>query len=211
MADFTVTIINGNSDPTFVGTKQLTLADLAVISPTGITTPQTPYAEWVADTTAMLDGSVAIPAWKRSGTQYFVLPAASKVVFTVKETCADEALFYRNMIGKFANVTITVATDPVTEYTIDGLAYGSGDTLNKVAVSGTASATAPTGTGLTLVDDTATYASSDTSIVTVAADGTITGVKAGSATVTYTAKFTITGTESVIEASDSVKITVTES
>ena len=78
-------------------------------------------------------------------------------------------------------------------------------------MNSTASATAPTGTGLTLVDGTATYASSDTSIVTVAADGTITGVKAGSATVTYTAKFKIDGTDSVIEASDSVKITVTAS
>ena len=115
------------------------------------------------------------------------------------------------MIGKFENVTITVTTDPVTEYTISGLAYGSGDTLNKVAVDDTASATAPTGTDLELVTGTATYTSSDTSIVTVAADGTITGKKAGSATVTYTAKFTIDGTDSVIEASDSVKITVTES
>ena len=206
---FTITIINGNSDPTFVGTKQLTLADLAVISPTGITTPQTPYVEWVSDTTAQLDGAVQIPAWKRSGTQYFILPASSKVAFDVES--ADEALFYRNMIGKFENVTITVTTDPVTEYTISGLAYGSGDTLNKVAVDGTASATAPTGTDLELVTGTATYTSSDTSIVTVAADGTITGKKAGSATVTYTAKFTIDGTDSVIEASDSVKITVTES
>lgn len=208
---FTITIINGNSDPTFVGTKQLTLADLAVISPTGITTPQTPYVEWVSDTTARLDGAVQIPAWKRSGTQYFVLPAASKVVFTVEDTCADEALFYRNMIGKFENVTITVVTDPVTEYTIDGFKYGSGDSENKVAVDGTASATKPSGDGLTLVNNTETYASSDASIVTVAADGTITGKKVGSATVTYTAKFKITGTDSVIEASDSVKITVTES
>lgn len=210
---FTITIINGNSDPTFVGTKQLTLADLAVISPTGITTPQTPYVEWVSDTTAQLDGSVAIPAWKRSGTQYFVLPAASKVVFTVEDTCADEALFYRNMIGKFENVTITVTADPVTEYTISGLAYGSGETLNKISVGGqgTAVTTKPTGSGLDLVAGTETYASSDASIVTVDANGKITGVKAGSATVTYTAKFKITGTDSVIEASDSAKITVTAS
>lgn len=180
---FTITIINGNSDPTFVGTKQLTLADLAVISPTGITTPQTPYVEWVSDTTAQLDGSVAIPAWKRSGTQYFVLPAASKVVFTVEDTCADEALFYRNMIGKFENVTVTVSTDPVTDYVL---------VLKKLELTNkTATAIVDTGTTAS-----ATYAcvSSDTTVATVdASTGEVTAVANGTATITVTATWTVNG------------------
>lgn len=192
---FTITIINGNSDPTFVGTKQLTLADLAVISPTGITTPQTPYVEWVSDTTAQLDGSVAIPAWKRSGTQYFVLPAASQVVFEVES--ADEAIFYRNMIGKFANVTITIATDPITEYTVTfdktklTLAVGasSGNTITAT--------TAPSG-------GTVTWSSSDEDVATVA-NGIVTAVAAGTATITGTC------TRNGITASATCEVTVTES
>lgn len=179
---FTITIINGNSDPTFVGTKQLTLADLAVISPTGITTPQTPYVEWVSDTTAQLDGSVAIPAWKRSGTQYFVLPASSKVAFEVES--ADEALFYRNMIGKFENVTITVATDPVTDYVL---------VLKKLEL------TDDTATDIIDATETtasATYAcvSSDTTVATVASTtGKVTAVADGTATITVTATWTVDG------------------
>ena len=194
---FTITIINGNSDPTYAGTKQLTLADLAVISPTGITTPQTPYAEWVADTTALLDGSVAIPAWKRSGTQYFVLPAASKVVFTVEDTCADEALFYRNMIGKFENVTITVATDPVTEYKVSfdvtklTLAVGA-STGNKITATVT-----PSG-------GTVDWASSNEDVATVDG-GTVTAVAAGTATITGTC------TQDGITASATCEVTVTAS
>lgn len=192
---FTITIINGNSDPTFVGTKQLTLADLAVISPTGITTPQTPYVEWVSDTTSQLDGSVAIPAWKRSGTQYFVLPAASKVVFEVES--ADEAIFYRNMIGKFSNVTITVATDPITEYAVTfdvtelTLAVGA-SSGNKITET-----TSPEG-------ETVTWSSSDETVATVAG-GTVTAIKAG--TTTITGKFTKDG----ITASATCEVTVTAS
>lgn len=191
---FTITIINGNSDPTFVGTKQLTLADLAVISPTGITTPQTPYAEWVADTTAQLDGSVAIPAWKRSGTQYFVLPAASQVVFNVES--ADEAIFYRNMIGKFANVTVTVATDPITEYTVTfdktKLALTVGGETGSITAT-----TKPSG-------GTVTWSSSDEDVATVA-NGTVTAVAAGTAAITGTC------TQNGITASATCEVTVTAS
>lgn len=190
----TITIINGNSDPTYAGTKQLTLADLAVISPTGITTPQTPYAEWVADTTAQLDGSVAIPAWKRSGTQYFVLPAASQVVFDVES--ADEAIFYRNMNGKFANVTVTVATDPITEYTVTfdktKLALTVGGATGSITAT-----TAPSG-------GTVEWSSSDGTVATVAS-GTVTAVGAGTATITGTC------TQNGITASATCEVTVTAS
>jgi len=179
---FTITIINGNSDPTFVGTKQLTLADLAVISPTGITTPQTPYVEWVSDTTAQLDGAVQIPAWKRSGTQYFILPASSKVAFDVES--ADEALFYRNMIGKFENVTITVSTDPVTDYVL---------VLKKLELTDD---TATDIIDATKTTASATYAcvSSDATVATVAAStGKVTAVANGTATITVTATWTVDG------------------
>lgn len=205
MADITITIINGNSDPTFVGTKTLTLADLAVISPTGITTPQTPYVEWVADSTAQLDGSIQIPAWKK--LQYFVIPAASKVSFTTETP--DEAIYYAGLINKFDNITVTVSTNPITSYSIDGFAYASATVA--VGSASAAPSAAPTGDGLTLVANSATYSSSDESVATVAADGKVTGVKAGKATITYTAKFTITGTSSVVTMSDSVPFTVTAS
>ena len=180
---FTITIINGNSDPTFVGTKQLTLADLAVISPTGITTPQTPYVEWVSDTTAQLDGSVAIPAWKRSGTQYFVLPASSKVVFTVDDDRVDEALFYRNMIGKFENVTITVATDPVTDYVLV-LTTKTLELTTKTASDSIIDA------DKTTTGKTTKCVSSVPAVATVTDAGAITAVADGTTTITVTATWT---------------------
>lgn len=205
MAAITITIINGNSDPTFVGTKTLTLADLAVISPTGITTPKTPYVEWVADSTAQLDGSIQIPAWKK--LQYFVIPAASKVSFETETP--DEAIYYAGLINKFDNITVTVSTNPITPYSIDGFAYTSATVA--VGSESAAPSAAPTGAGLTLVADSATYSSSDESVATVATTGKVTGVKAGKTTITYTAKFTITGTSSVVTMSDSVPFTVTAS
>ena len=180
---FTITIINGNSDPTFVGTKQLTLADLAVISPTGITTPQTPYVEWVSDTTAQLDGSVAIPAWKRSGTQYFVLPASSKVVFTVDDDRVDAALFYRNMIGKFENVTITVATDPVTDYVLV-LTTKTLELTTKTASDSIIDA------DKTTTGKTTKCVSSVPAVATVTDAGAITAVADGTTTITVTATWT---------------------
>ena len=188
---FTITIINGNSDPTFVGTKQLTLADLAVISPTGITTPQTPYVEWVSDTTARLDGSVQIPAWKRSGTQYFILPASSKVVFDVESI--DEALFYRNMIDKFANVNITVvdgeSADPITDYV---LVLKKLELTNKTATAIVDATKTTTGATYTATG----VSTSDANVATVAvAEGAVnvTAVADGTATITVTATWTVDG------------------
>ena len=181
LTEYTIKITNGNSDPTFVGTKQLTLADLAVISPTGITTPQTPYVEWVSDTTAQLDGAVQIPAWKRSGTQYFVLPAASKVVFEVES--ADEALFYRNMIGKFANVTITVATDPVTDYVLV-LTTKTLELTTKTASDSIIDA------DKTTTGKTTKCVSSVPAVATVTDAGAVTAVADGTTTITVTATWT---------------------
>lgn len=192
LTEYTIKITNGNSDPTFVGTKQLTLADLAVISPTGITTPQTPYVEWVSDTTTQLDGSVQIPAWKRSGTQYFVLPAASIVTFTTD--IADEAIFYQGLTDKFANVKVEITTAPaITTYkvtlTINGVQVDAADVAPVTASS-------PDGlTGIKL-----TYASSNEEIATIVTTGSgdeevqkVHAVKAGTVTITGTGTAVLNG------------------
>lgn len=183
LTEYTIKITNGNSDPTYVGTKQLTLADLAVISPTGITTPQTPYAEWVADTTAQLDGSVQIPAWKRSGTQYFVLPAASVVEF--KTDIADEAIFYQGLTGKYENVKVEITTKAITTYKVD---------LTVGAVTVGSADVAPTATsnpeGLTNIS--LTYVSGNTDVATIV-DNKVHGVKAGTAVITGTGTAKLNG------------------
>ena len=183
LTEYTIKITNGNSDPTYVGTKQLTLADLAVISPTGITTPQTPYAEWVADTTAQLDGSVQIPAWKRSGTQYFVLPAASIVEF--KTDIADEAIFYQGLTGKYENIKVEITTAAITTYTvtltIEGVQVDEND-VAPVAASNPA--------GLTSID--LTYASSNEEIATIVSNK-VHAVKEGTVTITGTGTAILNG------------------
>jgi len=181
LTEYTIKITNGNSDPTYVGTKQLTLADLAVISPTGITTPQTPYAEWVADTTAQLDGSVQIPAWKRSGTQYFVLPAASIVEFTTD--IADEAIFYQGLTGKYENVKVEITTGAITTYTVTlavtGAKVGSADVD-------------PSATGSGLSDIALVYTSSNEEVATIVSNK-VHAVKAGTVTITGTGTATLNG------------------
>lgn len=184
LTEYTIKITNGNSDPTFVGTKQLTLADLAVISPTGITTPQTPYVEWVSDTTTQLDGSVQIPAWKRSGTQYFVLPAASIVTFTTD--IADEAIFYQGLTDKFANVKVEITTAPaITTYKVD-LTVGS------VTVDGTDVAPTATSNPEGLTNISLTYVSGNTDVATIV-DNKVHGVKAGTAVITGTGTAKLNG------------------
>ena len=185
LTEYTIKITNGNSDPTFVGTKQLTLADLAVISPTGITTPQTPYVEWVSDTTTQLDGSVQIPAWKRSGTQYFVLPAASIVTFTTD--IADEAIFYQGLTDKFANVKVEITTAPaITTYTVSL-------TIGNVTVEGTdvePTATSVPADGLTEIS--LTYTSGNTDVATIVANK-VHGVKEGTVVITGTGTAKLNG------------------
>ena len=184
LTEYTIKITNGNSDPTFVGTKQLTLADLAVISPTGITTPQTPYVEWVSDTTTQLDGSVQIPAWKRSGTQYFVLPAASIVTFTTD--IADEAIFYQGLTDKFANVKVEITTAAITTYTVSL-------TINSVTVDGTdvePTATSVPAGGLTEIS--LPYTSGNTDVATIVANK-VHGVKEGTVVITGTGTAKLNG------------------
>jgi hypothetical protein len=136
LTEYTVTIINKNTDPTVVGEGY---KPLVVISPSGITTPQTPYDEWVADSATLLSGAVSIPAWKK--LQYFILPASSKLV--IMTDIADEAVYYQEMIGKYKNVEITVSTAPITTYKLT-LSYG------KVVQGGSAVTPTTTADGFTL-------------------------------------------------------------
>ena len=112
LTTYTITIVNKNVAPVDVvgeGYKPI-----VVISPTGVTTPDTPYAEWVADNTSRLDGSVAIPAWKK--LQYFIIPASSKLV--IATDISDEAAYYQAIVGKFENVEVIVtAADGVVPFT----------------------------------------------------------------------------------------------
>lgn len=171
---YTITIVNKNVAPVDVvgeGYKPI-----VVISPTGVTTPDTPYAEWVADNTSRLDGSVAIPAWKK--LQYFILPASSKLVIATE--ISDEAAYYQALVGKFDNVEITVDTAPLTVYS---LSFDK----TKAAITAEAGASHTVAITATKVPNSGTvnWASSDEDIATVS-DGTVTGVAAGTCTITAT-------------------------
>lgn len=122
LTEYTVTIINKNTDPTVVGEGY---KPLVVISPSGITTPQTPYDEWVADSATLLSGAVSIPAWKK--LQYFILPASSKLV--IMTDIADEAVYYQGLVGKYPNVEVSLEASeggeiPVTTYSV-AISYSS--------------------------------------------------------------------------------------
>ncbi len=190
LTEYTVTIINKNTDPTVVGEGY---KPLVVISPSGITTPQTPYDEWVADSATLLSGAVSIPAWKK--LQYFILPASSKLV--IMTDIADEAIYYQGLVGKYPNVEVTVEDAPVVTYSLTLTADKT-----TIAPAGTATITA-TGVGFTASD--VTYTSSDEDVATVES-GTVTGVADGTVTITAT---TTTGDDNGnIPVSATIKITV---
>ena len=63
----TVKLTNTNESPLVLGGGKL---DTTVISPTGITTPDTPYLEYVSDSQTVTDGTISVPAWKNHLTLY---------------------------------------------------------------------------------------------------------------------------------------------
>lgn len=203
LTTYTITIVNKNVAPVDVvgeGYKPI-----VVISPTGVTTPDTPYAEWVADNTSRLDGSVAIPAWKK--LQYFILPAASKLVIATE--ISDEAVYYQGLVGKFENVDIKIGTNnadaPISTYALS-IAY-----TNSQATVGTETA-APTvklvTNGVAGADFSAdkTFTISDETLAEIAADGKITA-KAGSAGKSVVVTVTGTTTDGIaVAGTTTVKI-----
>lgn len=103
MATTKVTITNNRSATTSVD------LDLTVISPTGITTPTTPFTEWATDMTSKDSGVVLIPTFNR--LQYIVIPTGNTASFEVEDY--REALYYQDM--KFDGVEITVEPVVVKE------------------------------------------------------------------------------------------------
>ena len=199
LTEYTVTIINKNTDPTVVGEGY---KPLVVISPSGITTPQTPYDEWVADSATLLSGAVSIPAWKK--LQYFILPASSKLV--IMTDIADEAVYYQEMIGKYKNVEVTLSTNPITTYKL-AISYATAPVAGGSAASVTATAT-----GFTLANAAYSVDVANTVATIDASTGALTA-KSGSAgqvvTVTVTGD---TGTANgEIPVSATTKVTIAAS
>lgn len=169
MAISTVTI-------TLTNTKQANAAvgegykPLVVISPTGITTPQTPYDEWVADSTTIVEGTIAVPVWNK--LQYFVMQPGAQ--FALQTDNYDEVAYYENL--NIDGLGVKFSPNPLT---IIGVTFDK--TTATVASGSTVSITATT----TPNGQTVTWSSSDETVATVAS-GTVTGESAGTATITGT-------------------------
>lgn len=200
LTEYTITIINKNTDPTLVGDGY---KPLVVISPTGITTPQTPYDEWVADSETILSGAVSIPAWKK--LQYFIIPASSKLV--IMTDIADEAIYYQELIGKITNVDITVSTAPIVTYGLS-ISYATAPVQGGSA----ASVTATTTPSYTLTGAVYTVDVGDTVATIDASTGALTA-KAGTSgqVVTVTVTGNTGASDGNIPVTATTKVTIAES
>lgn len=200
LTEYTITIVNKNTDPTLVGDGY---KPLVVISPTGITTPQTPYDEWVADSETILSGAVSIPAWKK--LQYFTIPASSKLV--IMTDIGDEAVYYQEIADKYQGVEITVSTAPIVTYSL-AISYATAPVQGGSAASVTAT---PTG-GFTLTNAVYTIDVADTVATIDASTGALTA-KSGSAgqVVTVTVNGTTDSANGTIPVTATTKVTIAES
>lgn len=174
----TITITNTKKKPTVLGASAF---DTVTISPTGITTPETPYTEYVADSLTVTDGSISVPLWNRN--QFTVLPAAS--ILTIETDNYSEAAYYATLEVEGANISLS--TNPLQLVTL---------TFDKktaaITGTGTASITATTNPA----GQTVSWKSSDTAVATVSS-GTVTGVAAG--TCTITGEITVNGATATAE------------
>ena len=162
----TITITNTNTNPTVIdGT-----IDTTVISPTGITTPQTPFTEYLSDSATVNDGSIDIPLYPRG--QIYTLAAGG--ILEIQTDDYNEAAYYTTLKVEGANIALN--TNPLTLVTLT-----FDKTTAEISGTGTAAITATT----TPAGQTVTWASSDTTVATVS-NGTVTGVAAGTATITGT-------------------------
>jgi uncharacterized protein YjdB len=179
----TITIVNANKQPKILGEATI---NPVVISPTPITTPDTPYTEYVADSLTISDGSIQLPLWNRD--QFTRLPASSKLIIETDDY--SEAAYYATLAVDGA--TITLSDNPLTIVSVK-----FDKTKATVAVGDTVAITATTNpTG-----ETVTWTSSDETVATVSG-GTVTGKVAGTATITGT--ITVDG----IEATAICEVTV---
>lgn len=164
ISTITVTIVNTNTNPTVVTDNGV----VAVISPTLISTPDTPYLEYVSDMATIGDGTIFVPLYKRF--QICKLPAGG--ILTIETDNYDEAVYYSQLAVEGAN--ISVSTDPIQMVTVT-----FDKTTAAISGTGTASITATTNPA----GQTVSWASSDTTVATVSS-GTVTGVAPGTATIT---------------------------
>ena len=175
LTEYTIKITNQNTNP-----KVLTdTLDLTTISPTGITTPQTPYEEYVADMATVGDGSITFELYDKF--QFFKLAASS--ILTITTDNGDEALYYKGL--KLDGALIEITNDPV-----ETIAVSFDKKTATVTASAGDSHTATITPTTTPAGQTVSWSSSDEAVATVAS-GVVTGVAAGTAVITGT--FTLNG------------------
>lgn len=176
LTEYTIKITNQNTNP-----KVLTdTLDLTTISPTGITTPQTPYEEYIADMATVGDGSITFELYDKF--QFFKLAAST--IFTITTANGDEAAYYEGLKldGALIEVAAGGGADPIVETVSVVIKEGGTPTTSTTATVGEnkslTATTAPSG-------GTVTWASSDTAVATVS-DGTVAPVAAGTTVITAT-------------------------
>ena len=166
LTTYTITITNQNTDPKVIESS----IDTTVISPTGITTPQTPFNEYLSDSATVNDGSIFVPLYHKF--QNFKLKASS--ILTLATEDSDEAAYFSNLALDGALVTVT--TDPVQTISVT-----FDKTTAAISGTGTSSITATTNPA----GQTVTWKSSDEAVATVTS-GTVQGVAPGTAIITGT-------------------------
>lgn len=185
LTTYTITITNQNTDPKVIGGT----VDTVVISPTGITTPQTPFEEYVSDSSTVGTGVVLVPLFQKFFD--FKLKASSILTLTTEDS--EEAAYYSNL--KLDGALVEVTEDPVVTVTVT-----LSDTTAEITTSGGTKALSATTTPASGV--TVTWASSDETVATVSS-GTVTAVGNG------TAVITATGTIDGVTALATCTVTVT--
>lgn len=85
----------------------LKIVDLSTISASSISSPQTPYDDYVSDTISSLDGSIQIPVYDKN--QYVTLPKDSMLEIQTEDS--DQAIFYYN--APIKNGAIEISPNPV--------------------------------------------------------------------------------------------------
>ena len=165
ISTITITIVNTKEKPTILGEGAI---DAVVISPTGITTPQTPYTEYVADSLTVTDGSISFPLWQRF--QNTVIPAGG--ILTIETDNYDEAAYYATLEVEGANISLSTNPLQLVSVTFD-------KTTAAITGTGTSAISATTNPA----GQTVTWSSSDEAVATVS-NGTVQGVAPGTATIT---------------------------
>lgn len=177
LTTYTITITNQNTNPKVIDGS----VDTIVISPTGITTPATPFEEYVSDIATVSDGSILVPLFQKFFD--FKLKASSILTLTTEDS--EEAAYYSNL--KLDGALVAVTTDPVVTVSVT-----LSDTTAAITTNGGTKALSATTTPASGV--TVTWASSDESVATVT-NGTVTA--AGNGTAVITATGTIDGVTAI--------------